>query len=153
AVWVLTCEYWDWRVTVMSLASPLFLEDKERISLWHRLVATIDDYQNDVALARVSPSFDPVHVRALLAAVDFKKPMSPDHAMDLVVHGLWQHQVHTPHPRYYGLFNPAPSSMGIAADVLVSTFNPQMAAWSHNPFAAEVEQHLVRALGARLGYD
>ena len=35
--------------------------------------------------------------------------------------------------------------MGIAADALVAAFNPQLAAWSHSPFAAEVEQHLVRA--------
>ncbi|MGH9360352.1 MAG: pyridoxal phosphate-dependent decarboxylase family protein, partial [Thermoanaerobaculia bacterium] len=42
---------------------------------------------------------------------------------------------------------------GIAADALVAAWNPQLAAWSHNPFAAEVEQHLLRALAGRFGYD
>jgi glutamate/tyrosine decarboxylase-like PLP-dependent enzyme len=60
--------------------------------------------------------------------------------------------VHTPHPRYYGLFNPAPTTMGIAADALTAAFNPQLAAWSHSPFAVEVERHLVRAIGSRFGY-
>jgi glutamate/tyrosine decarboxylase-like PLP-dependent enzyme len=61
--------------------------------------------------------------------------------------------VHTSHPRYFGLFNPAPTTASIAADTLVAAFNPQMAAWSHNPFAAEVERHLVRAFGERFGYQ
>jgi glutamate/tyrosine decarboxylase-like PLP-dependent enzyme len=43
--------------------------------------------------------------------------------------------------------------MGIAADALVAAFNPQLAAWSHSPFAIEVEQHLIRAFGAKFGYD
>ncbi|MGH9902662.1 MAG: pyridoxal phosphate-dependent decarboxylase family protein, partial [Pyrinomonadaceae bacterium] len=70
-----------------------------------------------------------------------------------VVAGLREHQVHTTHPRYFGLFNPAPTTMGIAADALVAAFNPQLAAWSHSPFANEVERHLVRAFGGKFGYD
>ena len=70
-----------------------------------------------------------------------------------MVHNLWQYQTHTPHPRYFGLFNPAPTTMGIAADTLVAAFNPQLAAWSHSPLSIEIEQHVIRLLGARFGYD
>ena len=35
----------------------------------------------------------------------------------------------------------------------MAAFNPQIAAWSHSPFAAEVERHLVRAFGRRMGYE
>jgi aromatic-L-amino-acid/L-tryptophan decarboxylase len=42
--------------------------------------------------------------------------------------------------------------MGIAADALVAAFNPQLAAWSHNPIAAETEMHVIRAMGVKLGY-
>src|SRR5262249_2175877 len=67
--------------------------------------------------------------------------------------GLTRFLVHTPHPGYYGLFNPAPTTMGIAADALVAAFNPQLAAWNHSPFPVELENHLVRAFGSRFGYD
>lgn len=40
-------------------------------------------------------------------------------------------------------------STHIAADTLVATFNPQLAAWSHSPLAVEIEQHLVRAIGEK----
>jgi glutamate/tyrosine decarboxylase-like PLP-dependent enzyme len=78
--------------------------------------------------------------------------VDPVKALQLAANGLQHYQVHTPHPMYYGLFNPAPTTMGVVADALVAGFNPQLAAWSHSPFAAEVEQHLVRALGSRFGY-
>ena len=39
------------------------------------------------------------------------------------------------------------------ANTLVAAFNPQLAAWSHSPFAAEVEAHLIRCFGERFGYE
>jgi glutamate/tyrosine decarboxylase-like PLP-dependent enzyme len=98
-------------------------------------------------------ALDPEKIRELLAPFDFARPVDPLEALDFAVESLWRHQVHTPHPRYFGLFNPAPATLGIAADALVAAFNPQLAAWSHSPLAAEIEQHLIRALGERFGYD
>ncbi|HXO22507.1 MAG TPA: aminotransferase class V-fold PLP-dependent enzyme [Thermoanaerobaculia bacterium] len=131
----------------------LQLDEGGRRELWELLVAAIEDYATGVAGARVAPVLDPAGLRALLAPFDFVRPSDPLEALAFAVDGLWRHQVQTPHPRYFGLFNPAPTTMGIAADTLVAAWNPQLAAWSHSPFAAEVEQHLVRALGERFGYD
>jgi aromatic-L-amino-acid/L-tryptophan decarboxylase len=99
----------------------------------------------------VAPVLDLDALRALLAPFDFEQPMDACRALDLAADALEAQQVHTPHPMYFGLFNPAPTTAGIAADALVAALNPQMAAWSHNPFAAEAEVHLVRALGTRFG--
>jgi glutamate/tyrosine decarboxylase-like PLP-dependent enzyme len=41
--------------------------------------------------------------------------------------------------------------MGIAADTLVAAFNPQLAAWSHSPFAVEVERHIINTFAGRFG--
>ena len=59
--------------------------------------------------------------------------------------------MHTPHPSYFGLFNPAPTTMGIAADTLVAAFNPQLAAWSHSPFAVEAERYVIETFAAKFG--
>ncbi len=96
---------------------------------------------------------DVEEIRTALAPFDFERPVPALEALGFAVEGLWKWQVHTPHPRYFGLFNPAPTTMGIAADALVAAFNPQLAAWSHSPLAAEVEQHLVRAFAERFGFD
>ncbi|HVT61145.1 MAG TPA: pyridoxal-dependent decarboxylase [Thermoanaerobaculia bacterium] len=132
--------------------SDLMLPAAERKELWRRLIAAVESYAEGVGQARVAPLLDPAELRELLGRFDFKVPVEPPAALDFALDGLWRHQVHTPHPRYFGLFNPAPTTLGVAADTLVAAFNPQLAVWSHNPFAAEVEQHLVRALAGRFGY-
>jgi glutamate/tyrosine decarboxylase-like PLP-dependent enzyme len=130
----------------------LALENDERLRLWQRLATEIERYIRQVANARVAPELDPSRLRAALAPLDFAQPRPALDALAFAVEGLWRDQVHTPHPRYFGLFNPAPATMGIAADALVAAFNPQIAAWSHSPFAAEVERHLIQVLGAKFGY-
>lgn len=131
----------------------LLLDPATRAKLWERLIAIIEEYASQVASGRVTPELDPARIRALLAPLDFRKQWDPIDALEFVAENLWRYQTHTPHPRYYGLFNPAPTTMGIAADALVAAFNPQLAAWSHSPLAAEIEQHLVRCFGERFGYD
>ena len=131
----------------------LMLEAEVRNALWRRLIEAVERYTTEVASAPVAPPLDVEAVRGLLAGLDFARPAEPLAALDVAVEGLWKHQVHAAHPRYFGLFNPAPTTMGIAADTLVAAFNPQLAAWSHSPLAVEIEQHLVRAFGERFGYD
>jgi glutamate/tyrosine decarboxylase-like PLP-dependent enzyme len=131
----------------------LMLDEATRGELWRRLAAIIEDYTNTVRDARVAPALDLAAIREALAPFDFARPVPPLEALDFAAEGLRRWQVHTPHPRYFGLFNPAPTTMGIAADALVAAFNPQLAAWSHSPLAAEIEQHLIRALGGRFGFD
>jgi glutamate/tyrosine decarboxylase-like PLP-dependent enzyme len=131
----------------------LQLPPDRRGSLWDRVIEIVERYTTTVAAGRVSPKLNPAAIRAALKAFTFDSPHDPEHLTNFVAEALSRWQVHTPHPRYFGLFNPAPTTMGIAADMLVAAFNPQLAAWSHSPFAVEVEQHLIRALGERFGYD
>src|SRR5574339_313021 len=132
--------------------SPLELDASTREALWKSVAASDEDYLEDLPHLRVSPSADPAVARALLANVDFERPRSPEEALALAVEGLRGHQVHNGHPRYFGLFNPATATMSVAADALAAAFNPQLAAWTHAPFACEVEQLVIRSLGAKFGY-
>ena len=129
----------------------LRLKDAGRKAIWDELGRILENYSTAVETWPVTPDLNPEKIRAMLAPCDFLHPVDAVEALQLAANGLQDYQVHTPHPRYFGLFNPAPTTMGIVADALVAGFNPQLAAWSHSPFAAEVEQHLVRAIGSRFG--
>ena len=130
----------------------LELDQDSRAKLWDRLIAAVEDYTANLADHRCAPQVDPQAVRRLVESVDFAEPSDPVGALDFVVDALWKYQVHVPHPRYYGLFNPAPATMAIAGDMLAAAFNPQLAAWSHNPIGCEIERHLIRTIGHRFGY-
>src|SRR5262245_63676877 len=131
----------------------LMLSDQTRGELWRRLIEVIENYLTNIETARVAPELDVEKIRGELAGRDFAEPAGAVEALDFVAGAMWRFQVHTGHPRYFGLFNPASTTMGIAADALVAAFNPQLAAWIHSPFAAEVEWHLVRVFGQKFGYD
>ncbi|HXV65007.1 MAG TPA: pyridoxal-dependent decarboxylase [Vicinamibacteria bacterium] len=130
----------------------LELPDELRNEMWLRVQRAIEEYSRELEHLRVAPSSDPRPVRQLLEDIDFSTPMSVGEALDRVLEGLRHHQVHNGHPRYFGLFNPATSTMSVAADALAAAFNPQLAAWTHAPFACEVERLLIRELGVKFGY-
>lgn len=137
----------------LGVSANFLLHESQREKLWQTLAETVEQYISGIRELPVSADPSPGLVRSLLAGVDFSRPMPPDQAVRFAAQSLARTQVHTPHPRYYGLFNPTPATMGIAADALVAAFNPQLAVWRHNPFAVEVEQHLIRMFGSRFGFD
>jgi len=131
----------------------LQLDRDQRAALWKRVEELVESYGARVGALPVSPRLDPEEIRSRLEEFRFERPVPPEEAVEFAARQLTEFQVHTPHPRYFGLFNPNPTAMGVYADALVAGFNPQMAAWSHSPFACEVEAHLVRSFGERFGYD
>ena len=100
----------------------------------------------------VSPTLAPGPARLAADMLELGRTMTPAEALAVVGRELGRHQTHAAHPRYFGLFVPAPVYAAIAADALAAALNPQLANWTHAPFAVEVERRLVRELGSRLGY-
>src|SRR5205809_825524 len=118
----------------------LNLNRNVRGDLWGEVINRIEEYFETSASLPVSPELDPDAIRRFLRPFDFETPVPPRDAVEAASEGLKRWQVHTSHPAYFGLFNPASIPMGVAADALVAAYNPQLAAWSHNPFANEVER-------------
>ena len=133
--------------------SSLALESESRKALWLSLVDTIESYLDGVADLPVSPILDIARIRGIAEAFTFEQPVPPEKALQFLASELVRNQVHTPHPQYFGLFNPAPTTMSIAADALVAALNPQLAAWSHSPLAAEMERHLVMSIAEKFGFE
>ena len=129
----------------------LALDAETRDSLWKIVVGTIESYLQTVEASPVSRSPDVARIRGFAESFNFAQPIAPEEAFRVIASELMHTQVHTPHPQYFGLFNPAPTSMSIAADALVAAVNPQLAAWSHSPLAAEMERHLVLSIAEKFG--
>jgi glutamate/tyrosine decarboxylase-like PLP-dependent enzyme len=134
-----------------ALTPSIALDSETRSSLWNTVVATIESYWLTVERLPVSPLLDVEGTRRIAESFTFAQPLRADTAFRLIASELIKGQVHTPHPRYFGLFNAAPTAMSIAADALVATLNPQLAAWSHSPLAVEMERHLVRVIAEKFG--
>lgn len=64
---------------------------------------------------------------------------------------LREGNLHSAHPRYFGLFNPPALPITVLADALVAAFNPQLAVWAHSPAAYAAERHTLDVLRRRIG--
>ncbi len=137
----------------MNLSNILDLSPKNREKAFAHALSEIEKYNTHVGEYNVSPSLDVEQIRSTISQLNFSHPHTPIEAINFIVENLYKYQVHTPHPAYFGLFNPRPTTMGIIADTLVAAFNPQLAAWSHSPFAVEVEQYLIKEFCKKFGYD
>jgi glutamate/tyrosine decarboxylase-like PLP-dependent enzyme len=120
----------------------------------------IDDYlTRALALAaeRVSagpatPTLDIQEFRRELEHFDFKTPRALEEVLDWSI-GMLEHGVtHLTHPRYFGLFNPAPTFPAQCADRLVAAFNPQVASSGTSPVAVALEAYVVRRIAERAGF-
>ena len=138
---------------VTKPGAALRLDEDARRALWARVAEETERYLTGVERLPVRPGADEDEMLRRLAAVDFAAPLAPVEAAGWVADGLARWQMQTSHPRYFGLFNPPSTTMGIAADALAAAFNTQVGAWHHSPLGVAIERRLIRELGARLGFD
>jgi glutamate/tyrosine decarboxylase-like PLP-dependent enzyme len=132
--------------TELLLPSP-----EERSTLWAGLVAQAEAYFEEVESLPVAPTLNPSELQAVLDGFSFDEPGSRIDVLHRFTKEMKKHQVHTPHPCYFGLFNPAPTFMGILGETIAATLNPQLAAWSHSPLAVETERRLIDAFAGKFG--
>lgn len=128
-----------------------FSNEQRRI-LWHQVIEQIEQWNQHVDQHAVTPPLDVTVIRDFIAQGDAHQG-NPKAVLDHVVEGLSTLIVQTGHPAYFGLFNPKGSFAGVMADTLLAAFNPQLAAWSHAPWANEIEREVIQRLGKRFGFE
>jgi glutamate/tyrosine decarboxylase-like PLP-dependent enzyme len=131
--------------------STLFPQREERERLNHWLTGEMLNVVERIASGPVTPTMDLEGFRHELAAFDFVVPRPIDELMSWTIHKMETGLVHLTHPRYFGLFNPAPVFPAECADRIVSTLNPQLASSATSPAAVEIEAHVIRAVAQRAG--
>lgn len=100
----------------------------------------------------VMPTLDMAKFRQELAGFDFEVPKPAADVLAWSIAQLEHGAVHMTHPRYFGLFNPAPVAPAQWADRIAGAFNPQLASSGSSPTPVEIEAHVIRAIARRAGF-
>jgi glutamate/tyrosine decarboxylase-like PLP-dependent enzyme len=134
-----------------SPVTALFPDRHER-ELWDNLLTReLSAASERVAGGAVMPVLDLAAFRRELAEFDFTVQLPLAELGAWVIAQLEHGVVHITHPRYFGLFNPAPTFPAQFADRIVAAFNPQLATSTTSPAAVEIEAHTLRAVARRAG--
>lgn len=130
----------------------LFPPSEERERGDNLLTRELLEASQRVASGSVMPTFDLATFRHELASFDFQAPRPLDQALSWTIRQMEHGLVHITHPRYFGLFNPAPAFPAQCADRVAGSFNPQLATATSSPAAVEIETHVIRAVAHRMGF-
>lgn len=124
-------------------------ETRERVDDW--LTRELGNATERIPRGPVTPQLDMTKFRHELAAFDFESPQAAEQVLAWSIAQLEHGTVHMTHPRYFGLFNPAPVFPAQWADRIAGAFNPQLASSGSSPAPVEIEAHVIRAVARRAG--
>ncbi|WP_428374286.1 pyridoxal phosphate-dependent decarboxylase family protein [Lichenicoccus sp.] len=129
----------------------MFPAASDRKALDDYLTARLGESARRVASGSVVPDMDRSVFAEGLAGFDFETPRPLAIVLPWVIEQLEHGIVHLTHPRYFGLFNPAPTFPSECAERIVAAFNPQLASSRTSPVAVDMEAHLIGAIARRAG--
>jgi glutamate/tyrosine decarboxylase-like PLP-dependent enzyme len=138
-----------------SLGAPdaaLFPASAQRQELDDYLTRALALAQQRVRTGPATPTIDIEAFSRELTSFDFAAGRPLTELLEWSI-GVLEHGVtHQTHPRYFGLFNPAPTFPAQCADRIVSSFNPQLASSTTSPAAVALEAHVLRSIAQRVGF-
>ncbi len=129
------------------------LPKNERQELINFTTEYLDNIYSHARDRNVAPLLSPQEVKEYVKSISLEGSTDYKSTVQKVIEGLERYAVHTHHPGYFGLFNPRPNAMSVIGDYVTAVMNPQMAAWSHAPFANEVERYVIEEFGKRFGFE
>lgn len=129
----------------------LFPTEAERSRLTALLVAELQNACGGIRTRGVTPTLNQKRFAAELSRFTFASPVNLEELLHWTVEQLRDGVVQITHPRYFGLFNPAPGFPSILADYIAANFNPQLAAAKTSPAAIAIENHVINQLAHRAG--
>ena len=97
-------------------------EKRQELALF--TLQLLEDHYSNVAAKRVAPVLDVAATREYVRQFELESGIDFDHALKALLEGLDTYQVHTPHPSYYGLYNPRTTFPSILADLITAVYNP-----------------------------
>jgi len=100
----------------------------------------------------VSKAFNEEKAKDAASTYSFNQRNDAKEVMLHVINSIKEHGVQVTHPSYLGLFNPRPNFPSVMADIINSYLNPQLAAWSHAPYASEIERLVIKEFCGKFGY-
>src|SRR5215475_1560321 len=121
--------------------------ERQRIDDYLTRALTLADQR--VCAGPATPTLDVEAFRRELESFDFSTAKPFTELLDWSIGTLERGLIHLTHPRYFGLFNPAPTFPAQCADRLVAAFNPQVASSASSPAAVALEAHVIRAVAQR----
>ena len=135
-------------------AAAINMSPEDFREIGHNLIDAIADFLKTMPEGKVTPSEEPVNVKAL---IDSKRPLpnegsDPKELVARAAELMFNHSLFNGHPRFWGYITASPAPIGMLGDLLGAATNPNLGSWTLGPMATEIELQTVRWISELIGY-
>jgi aromatic-L-amino-acid/L-tryptophan decarboxylase len=134
--------------------TPLEFGPEEFRTLGYQLIDRIALHFEKIRERPVTPGESLTDVRKAIGAAA-GLPANGSHSPAMLAEltdTLLDHSLFNAHPRFWGYITSGPAPIGVLADLVAATINPNVGAWKLSPAATEVEAQTVRWIAELIGY-
>lgn len=101
-------------------------------------------YFTPLPILRISPDVSPADLSRIFNTPVPEDGTPKERLLEEFERDVLPNSFHLGSPRYYGLFNPTPTVIGIYAETLSAMLNQNTARWNHGPAATAIEVQVIR---------
>lgn len=132
--------------------TPVNISKTEFRKIGHDLVDTISDFLDTIDERPVTTGESPEQLQKILGASSMPdKGTSAEKILSGATDLLLNHSLFNGHPKFLGYITSSPAPIGILADLLATSVNPNVGANILSPMATEIEKQTVKWLVEFIG--
>jgi glutamate/tyrosine decarboxylase-like PLP-dependent enzyme len=133
--------------------APLEIRGEEFRKLGHQLVDEIAEFLDGLPRRPVTRGEPPHEIRKLLGSDSLPQSGSPpEELLEQTAKLLFEHSLFNGHPKFWGYITGSGAPIGVLADLLAATVNPNVGAEILSPVASEIEAQTIRWIADLIGY-
>jgi aromatic-L-amino-acid decarboxylase len=133
--------------------APIEMSADDFRTAGHDLVDAVADFLASLPERPVGPGETPAEVRRVLGYAPLpEEGISPHPLLKETAQLLFENSTFNGHPRFWGYITASAAPIGVLADLLAATVNPNVGAWSLSPIASEIEAQTVRWIAELIGF-
>src|SRR5690606_9216724 len=120
----------------------------------HVLIEQIAEFMEQLPAKKVTTGVKPAKIREILG--NDPLPQHGDDTLNIIEDAtklLFDHSLFNGHPKFWGYITSSAAPIGALADLLVSSVNPNVGAFTLSPMATEMERQSVRWMAELIGYN
>ena len=133
--------------------APMEMSSEEFRKVGHILIDEIASFLENLPHQLVTTAEPPKSIRYKLGSSTLPvEPSQVDSALKETAQLLFNHSLHNGHPCFWGYITSSAAPVGMLADLLAASVNPNVGAYILSPVATEIERQAIRWMAELIGY-
>lgn len=146
-------KFLDQTLNLRYREAPLAMRPDNFRKLGHQLIDKIADMFEELPQRPVTTAESPQAIRQRLGSGSLPERGAPaSNLLQEATELLFDHSLFNGHPRFWGYITASAAPIGVLADLLAASVNPNVGAFVLSPMATEIEAQTIRWIADLIGY-